>query len=43
MAAEAHSVHGLNEPLDLRTVIGTIPGLVWSALPDGNTDFLNQR
>ena len=23
--------------------IDTIPGLVWSALPDGNIDFLNQR
>jgi len=23
--------------------VDTIPGLVWSALPDGNIDFLNQR
>ncbi len=27
----------------LRLVIDTIPGLVWSALPDGHIDFLNQR
>src|ERR1700677_2205766 len=26
-----------------RLVIDTIPGLVWSALPDGYMDFLNQR
>ncbi len=24
-------------------VLDTIPGLVWSALPDGNVDYLNQR
>jgi PAS domain S-box-containing protein len=27
----------------LRSVIDTIPGLVWSKFPDGSTDFLNQR
>lgn len=27
----------------LRLVIDTIPGLVWSALPDGHIDYLNQR
>jgi PAS domain S-box-containing protein len=27
----------------LRLVIDTIPGLVWSKLPDGSDDFLNQR
>jgi PAS domain S-box-containing protein len=26
-----------------RLAIDTIPGLVWSALPDGSTEFLNQR
>src|SRR5439155_8621372 len=26
-----------------RLAIDTIPGLVWSALPDGRIDFLNQR
>ncbi|HSI65391.1 MAG TPA: histidine kinase [Candidatus Saccharimonadia bacterium] len=28
---------------DLRVVIDTIPGLVWSALPDGHIDYLNQQ
>src|SRR5438445_10476737 len=28
---------------DLRVVIDTVPALVWSALPDGSRDFLNQR
>src|ERR1700680_328207 len=27
----------------LRLVIETVPALVWSALPDGSRDFLNQR
>ena len=27
----------------LRLAIDTIPGLVWSAMPDGNTDYLNKR
>ena len=27
----------------LRTVIDTIPGLVWSALPDGSIEFCNQQ
>jgi PAS domain S-box-containing protein len=27
----------------LRLVIDTIPGMVWSALPDGIVDFVNQR
>jgi PAS domain S-box-containing protein len=27
----------------LRLAIDTIPGLVWTALPDGSRDFLNQR
>src|SRR5262245_52551237 len=27
----------------LRLVIDTIPGLVWSALPDGSAEFLNKR
>jgi PAS domain S-box-containing protein len=26
-----------------RLAVDTIPGLVWSALPDGSTEFLNQR
>jgi len=28
---------------ELRRAVDTIPGLVWSALPDGTMDFLNQR
>jgi PAS domain S-box-containing protein len=28
---------------ELRQAIDTIPGFVWSALPDGTVDFLNQR
>ena len=28
---------------ELRLVIDTIPALVWSALPDGSIDFVNQR
>ena len=28
---------------ELRQAIDTIPGLVWSALPDGSVDFLNKR
>jgi PAS domain S-box-containing protein len=31
----------MNDPI--RVAIDTIPGLVWSSLPDGNIDFLNQR
>lgn len=27
----------------LRLIVDTIPGMVWSALPDGKPDFLNQR
>jgi PAS domain S-box-containing protein len=27
----------------LRLAIDTIPGLVWSSLPDGNVEYLNQR
>ena len=28
---------------DLSRLVDTLPGLVWSALPDGRVDFLNQR
>src|SRR5579872_3395438 len=28
---------------ELRRVVDTIPGLVWTARPDGHADFLNQR
>ena len=28
---------------ELRRIIDTLPGLIWTALPDGHVDFLNQR
>ncbi len=28
---------------DLRRVVDSLPGLVWTSLPDGHVDFLNQR
>jgi PAS domain S-box-containing protein len=28
---------------DLNLVVDSLPGLVWTALPDGNVDFLNRR
>src|SRR5258708_13888879 len=28
---------------DLRRVVDSLPGLVWTSLPDGYVDFLNQR
>lgn len=28
---------------ELRLAVDVVPGLVWSALPDGRIDFLNQR
>jgi PAS domain S-box-containing protein len=28
---------------DLNRVVDLLPGLVWTALPDGQADFLNQR
>ena len=32
----------MGEPLDLQTVIDTIPSLVVCALPDGTVEFVNQ-
>ena len=32
----------LGKELELRTLIDSIPGLIWSSLPDGNVDYLNQ-
>src|SRR4029077_11095157 len=29
--------------IDYRRVVDALPGLVWTALPDGRIDFLNQR
>jgi PAS domain-containing protein len=28
---------------EFRRVVDAIPGLVWTALPDGGVDFVNQR
>lgn len=28
---------------EFRPAIDTIPGLVWTSLPDGHVDYLNQR
>jgi len=44
----ASRLHNLYETLQqsedrLRRVIDTIPAHVWSTLPDGSTDFINQR
>ena len=29
--------------IELRGVVETVPGMVWSALPDGRVDFINRR
>jgi PAS domain S-box-containing protein len=43
-AAYRFRVHQLQkESKQLRDVIDTIPGYVWSARPDGSLDFINQR
>jgi len=42
MAADSHGVQRLGEPLELRTVIDTIPALVVCAFPDGSLEFVNQ-
>src|SRR5258708_13665824 len=42
MAAETHGAKRQGEPLDLLTVIDTIPALVVCALPDGSVEFVNQ-
>jgi PAS domain S-box-containing protein len=42
MSGEAQGATRRGEPLDLRTVIDTIPALVVCALPDGSIEFVNQ-
>jgi PAS domain S-box-containing protein len=43
-AAYQFRVHQLHkESKQLRDVIDTIPGYVWSAQPDGSVDFINRR
>src|SRR3989441_8468234 len=42
-AAVEKAFHEIKRSEDrLRLVIDTIPGMVWSALPDGSVDFVNQ-
>jgi PAS domain S-box-containing protein len=36
-------VQGAGVKDDLSRVVDVLPGLVWTGLPDGNIDFLNQR
>jgi PAS domain S-box-containing protein len=47
---QSERLHSIESPEDrerrelpLRGVMDTIPGLVWSALPDGDVEFCNQR
>jgi PAS domain S-box-containing protein len=42
MIAEVPNAKRLGFPLDLRSVIDTIPALVVCALPDGSVEFVNQ-
>jgi PAS domain S-box-containing protein len=42
VATEPSSTSQLRTPLDLRTVIDTIPALVVCAFPDGSLEFVNQ-
>jgi PAS domain S-box-containing protein len=42
MAADSQGANRKCEPLDLRTVIDTIPALIVCALPDGSVEFVNR-
>jgi PAS domain S-box-containing protein len=42
MAGETHNIQRQGEPLDLRSVIDTIPALVVCVLSDGSVEFVNQ-
>jgi len=42
MAGETHGIQRQGEPLDLRSVIDTIPALVVCVLSDGSVEFVNQ-
>jgi PAS domain S-box-containing protein len=42
MTSETHGTKRSREPLDLRTLIETIPALVVCALADGNAEFANR-
>lgn len=43
MAATGHSSRQREKAEDMRLMVDTIPGLVWSTRPDGSADFFNQR
>jgi formate hydrogenlyase transcriptional activator len=43
MAINTAPIETENSECRLRTIIDTIPALVWSARPDGSADFFNQR
>src|ERR1700730_515049 len=43
MASPGHGSADLSRAEDIRLVVDTIPGLVWSAQPDGSAEFFNQR
>src|SRR5207245_2812133 len=42
MTAETQSPAQTSEPLDLQTLIETIPAMVVCALPDGSVEFANR-
>ena len=43
MASAAHTSGQARQVEDVRLMVDTIPTLVWSARPDGSTEFFNQR
>src|ERR1700693_2025702 len=43
MASAGHSSAHPEKAEDIRLVVDTIPGLVWSTRPDGSAEFFNQR
>ncbi len=43
MASAGHGSELTGKAEDIRLVVDTIPGLVWSARPDGSAEFFNQR
>jgi PAS domain S-box-containing protein len=43
MASAGHGSVNFGNAEDIRLVVDTIPGLVWSTRPDGSAEFFNQR
>ena len=43
MATAGHGYGHPEKAEDIRLVVDTIPGLVWSTRPDGSAEFFNQR